>query len=251
MADPEALNMLLQQWHKPVTAGRNGISLALSGLAACYGQFSPELSDYKALSKKDRKPLLVSYDPHDIRTVRVHDAGWRYICTAKMNQLGGLHGTDAISVNLVKELNREKNAYARSRKHVAKMSVIGVMTTEEQLADMAARENEPPPPSAPMQIVRTPLDGQAGKVGQAERRKAVGAEDVSVGLPSVFESLSRQQRRAPVDLDILGHFQTMQADAPAKKPDWLERFTDRYATEDEPEIDLMAQLQARQNGERP
>jgi transposase InsO family protein len=283
MADPEALNLLLQQWHKPVTAGRNGIVLALCGRAVAYGQFSPELTPYKALSKADRKPLLVSYDQHDIRTVRVHDGNWRFICTAKMNQLGGLHGTDPISLKHVADLNREKALYERSLKHVNSRTIVGLMTTEEQLADMAARDAAPPQTAAPMQIVRTPLDGQSEKVERAERRQAVGAESLLDGLPSL-ESLRRQQRarRGPDDINILEHFESMESveftpngrrqpdDGGINLLDLMTMDDDPCGpTEDsqaeflmaagrefgrdfrshfdaEPEIDLMAQLQSRQ-----
>ena len=107
-ADPAALDLLLQQWRKPTTVGRNGVALTIMGQTFRYGQFEPALRPFKGLHKKDRKPVLVNYDPHDVRTIKVYDSQFRFVCTAKMNDQGGLHAGDAISQDKVSELNKQK-----------------------------------------------------------------------------------------------------------------------------------------------
>jgi hypothetical protein len=108
MARPEALHLLLQQWHKPVTVGRNGITLNIVGRAVSYGQFEPALSPFKALRKADRRPVLVSYDPEDLGSIRVYTERYEYVCTATMNTLGRMVALNPIAREDVAELNRQR-----------------------------------------------------------------------------------------------------------------------------------------------
>lgn len=41
LADPSVLDLLLQTWHKPVTMGRNGITINVVEKSIKYGQFNP------------------------------------------------------------------------------------------------------------------------------------------------------------------------------------------------------------------
>jgi len=194
LADPGALDLLLQQWHKPVTMGRNGITLVLAGRAVAYGGFEAALTPFKARFKKDRKPLLVSYDPHDIRTIRVYDAQWRFVCTARMNDLGGRHG-DAIALEYVGELNRQKAHYEKSLKHMGQYSITRALTTQEYLgtiaADAAEQKEKAAVEPAAMQIIRTPIDSQAKEVDRDRLRQAVGSESVPFPTKTGFSAAGK------------------------------------------------------------
>jgi transposase InsO family protein len=136
MADPKSLDLLLMHWHRPLTVGRNGISINVCGEILHYGHFMPELMPFKAPFKQDRKLINVAFDPHNLATIKVYHQHFRWICDAPMNELGGMHG-DAISRNTVAELSRRKANYVRSLKHAHKHSLTSILTTEEQLAEIS------------------------------------------------------------------------------------------------------------------
>ena len=191
--DPQALDLLLQAWHKPVTVGRNGITINVAGRNLSYGQFEPALSPMKAPRKKDRPQLYVSYDPHDLRGIRVFDAQYRFVCEAPMNQTGGRHGTDAITRAHVAKLNRDKTAYRNSLRFIRENYEQEYLTDAKLLADAALPDPSPTPPEpATMKIVQTPLDGQSNALQRDRVRKAAGAEhdEVPNGLPPA-SSLTR------------------------------------------------------------
>lgn len=177
MADPASLDLLLQKWHRPAYVGKNGVSVMLRGVVLHYGQFEQRLMRFKGLRKEDRQPVHVSYDPHDVSTVRVYDANWKLVCVAPMNELGGLHDGSPISEAKVAELNRNKAVYRNAMKRTAERSLTSFLSSEEQLAELVARKPAPPPeaPSS-MKIIHTPLDGQGRELQREQFRKAVGAE---------------------------------------------------------------------------
>lgn len=198
MADPNALDMLLAQWHRPVPVTRKGITINVQGTPLSFGQFEAALSPFKALRKQDRKPVLVSYDPHDLRSVRVFNVAMQFICTAAMNQLGGAHG-DAISVEHVKEQIRQKARYNRALKHTAESGITSVLTAEEHVAQIAADAADVAraTASAPtMQIVQTPFDGQS-KPAREKHRAAVGSESIEFPTRDAMELLRRNQQARP------------------------------------------------------
>lgn len=203
-ADPDALNLLLMHWHRPVKANKNGITLTLAGRALHYGMFEPALVRFKALAVKDRPDLNVSYDPHDLAAVRVFDASWKYVCTLTMNLTGGAAGMGKIGVKHVAEVSRQKAIYDRSMRHVAEHSITQLLTAEEQAAENAAAEREaarrPAAPAAALQIVQTPLDGQAAEVERGELRQAAGSDSAPIptgrrGLASLDRLRDRVQPR--------------------------------------------------------
>jgi len=204
MRDPASLDLLLMQWQRPVTVGRNGITLMLRGRALHYGQFEAALTPFKAPSKDRRRPVLIAYDPHDLRSVRVHDEQFRYVCTVHLNSVGGMHGGDALSIAHVTQLSKNKATYEKSLKHVAEHSLTQCLTTEEQLADVAARaprRTRPAEQPPALRIRQTPIDGQAEAIERDQLRVAVGAESqsrpASRALPSPSRLLSRVSRPAP------------------------------------------------------
>ncbi len=178
MADPGALDLLMQQWHKPVTVTRNGIMINVAGRNLSYGHFDPALTPFKALRKKDRALLNVSFDPHDLGTIRVFDEQWRFVCETAMNGVGGRHGTDAISRRHVADLNRAKAKYSKSMSFIREHRHQEYLTDSELLADAALPDETPPTPTADrsMKLIQTPLDGQSKAVQKDRLRKVVGAE---------------------------------------------------------------------------
>lgn len=177
--DRDAIDLLLMHWHRPITVGRNGITLTLRGRAVRYGQFESALAPFKGAKRTDRRPVLVSFDPHDLDTVRVYDEQFQFICTAAMNQLGGLHGAGKIGQRHIAELNRQKARYEKATRDVADFNITQAFTTEEQLAVIAAEQHDAAAKAkaeadapAPLKLVGTPLDGQAAK---AKRKRTSAA----------------------------------------------------------------------------
>lgn len=214
MADPNALNLLLARWHKPVYVGRQGVPVAINGVTLHYGNFEVALRPFKALRKEDRRPVYVAYDPADLRTIRVHDEKLRFVCEARLNEMGG--GSDPIRMEAVKELIRQKAQYQKSLKHQAEYSLTSILTPEEHLAEIVAAGGTIPslaitPPQTPaasldsprepaaLRIIQTPLDGQAKEL-KREKLKAVvgGAEPAEkkehIGLTALRKLAEAQQR---------------------------------------------------------
>jgi hypothetical protein len=201
MADPKVLDLLLMQWSKPVTVGRNGITVALNGKALHYGQFTPELTPFKALRKADRRPLNVSYDPDDLGSIHVYDEKYRHVCIAKMNVTGGKLTKEDLAT-----VCRNKANYVRSLRHVATHSLTSVLSTEEQLAAAAVQRRaddrqrqaaERAAASAPprMKIVSTPLDGQAKRVEREKLRSAMGPQSPTAPAFDPYELLKNTPAR--------------------------------------------------------
>ena len=193
VADPVALGLMMQMWHKPAPVTRRGISLCISGATLHYGQFEPLLSDFKAISKGNRPLLNCSYDPQHHESIRVYDSQFRFICTAKINQIGGQTG--AISREHISTLMRDKSAYTRSLRHVAKHGLTQQLTTEERLAEVAARQREEDrareeaPPAQPIRLVQTALDGQSKAVRNDQTRREFGPENATTAPANPFEVL--------------------------------------------------------------
>jgi hypothetical protein len=121
-----------------------------------------------------------------------------------MNEVGGLAGR--ISKANIATVSRNKARYDRSLRHVAEHSLTSTFTTEEQLGELAARVRvaaiEPPS----MQIVRTPLDGQAGQMEREQLKIAVGAESASHAIKTGLTPLEKLRRNArPVGRNGEGH----------------------------------------------
>lgn len=209
LADPNSLDLLLAKWHRPVSVTRRGVTINVLGRPLSYGQFETALSPYKALRRQDRKPVLVAYDPHDLRTIRIHNGAFQFICTARMNQVGGAHG-DAISEAHVGELNKQKARYKKALKHVSDSGITSVLTSEEHLSQIAA-EAKAKPPTPPdhepnMQMVQTPMDGQSREVDRERfHRKAAGSE--SVAFPTIENPLEvlrqRQSRGESAGIEVI------------------------------------------------
>jgi len=177
MADPAALDLLLAFWHKPVTVGRNGISLTIQGRTLHYGHCSEALRPFKAPGKKVKPIVHVSYDPGALETVRVWDSELRFVATVPMNHVGGV--VEGMTRQDVAEVHHAMADYRKSLRHQAKYSLTSVLSTEEQIAAVAFERQQMERRAASdaatprqLRLVQTPLDGQAKEVRREEIREA-------------------------------------------------------------------------------
>lgn len=200
-ADPEVLELCLQQIHKPVSFGRAGIKLTIAGRRVTFGRDLPELSRFKGRGAV----LNCTYDPHDLRAIRVYDDQWRFVCYAPIDASGGVHGQ--VDQAHVRELQRRKAAYNRSLKTVQGSFDLQYRSDEELLAEMAEEDaacqgEQAAAADVPLKIVRTPLDGNPPPAP----RKAAGSESDAMpsggGLPSL-DRLRQAYRRDQTDEDPL------------------------------------------------
>jgi hypothetical protein len=187
-ADRQSIDLLMTEWHRPVPVLKNGISLRFGTRTYKYGNTEPSLARFKALSKAERKLVRVSFDPRDFRTIRVYDMAYVFVCEATMNHVGG---GGAISKEHLSQSQRNKARYNKGGKFTPEYSLTELLTPEEQAAAVA----RPPIPACQptsMQIVQTPLDGQAARIQREEFRKAAGAEHEH--FPSAMEVLRARQK---------------------------------------------------------
>lgn len=218
LADPKALDLLLQHWHQPVRVHRNGLTIRPRGKAIRYGQFEHAI---KRLAGTKRK-VRVAYDPADLRTVRVYDEQFRYLCTAAMNGSGGQSG-HAITVEHVGELIRKQRQYRASKRDMRKHYEHEFLTGEELLAG-EARQAAKPTADAPLQVVRTPVDDQGDDVARGEGRAR----------------RQRQETQAePIDLADFAGPPPAEVETANDQGDALDIFRDLLSSDD------LAQLQKR------
>jgi len=218
MAAPQVLDLLLQSWHKPVRVGRRGIVINVAGHDLGYGAMDSCLSPFKAMKLADRPALHVTFDPHDLRSIRVYDDQYRYVATVRMNELGGRHADSPIDRQHVSELMRRKNAYVKAQRVTRQHRQLEYLTDAELLADAALDNGQDPPPANPnrLVLVQTPLDGAVSAVQDAEQRRAAGAEDLSQDIlddldasVDALAALSRSRRAQsddddePLELDLV------------------------------------------------
>jgi hypothetical protein len=189
VVDAKALDLILQVWHKPVTVGRNGVTINVVGTSLSYGQFDQALMPFKG--KKRR--VFVSYDPHALQSVRVYDEKMRFITEAGANGSGGLRGeVGRHHLRRAIKLHRE---YDQKMRFLAQNPECQYMSRFEIAAQIAAEENRPQRPApAPgggaLRLIPTPLDEASKDREAAEARKAAGAESMS-RMPSLLESLRK------------------------------------------------------------
>ncbi|MEL7087770.1 MAG: transposase domain-containing protein, partial [Planctomycetota bacterium] len=172
LADPAVLDLLLQRWHRPVTVGRNGVSIRIRGMTIRYGQLDAKLRKFKAGGEK----VLVSYDPADVRSVLVYTQQMTLVGRAMSNKLGGLPG--AIGEDRVKEMMREKRDYEKAMKVVNKRGPARrVASPEQNLALQAYRQPQAKP--ALLKGIQTPLDTPSNDPFKPDFKQAAGAETTS------------------------------------------------------------------------
>jgi len=188
----EVLDAMLQHHHKPVRVGRNGFTLRIAGQPMHYGQ--AQLAGELRRWQGTKREIFVTYDPADLRTVRVHDDQWRLICQATANMIGPRH-SDPLRVEHVKQAARIKAANKRAHQQMRQSREAEYLSTEEIAADAAAAESDaasqPPvradglklvPNAQPMHRPDESDDDQAQPAA-----KVAGAEHDD--LPSIYDDL--------------------------------------------------------------
>jgi len=208
LANPAAVDLILQHWHQPVRVGKNGVTIKPFGKAISYGQHEPALRRLKGTGQRVR----VSYDPADVTTVRVYTEAGDFVCAATANAVGyGVRGK--VSGQQVKDAIKAQRQHKAKRREIAREASYEYLTTFE-IAQREAAEDGPPPPTddAPLQLIQTPLDRASEQVERAELKKAAGAESASpgfdladlIGRMSPVERLTQARRDEDDDALTLG-----------------------------------------------
>jgi len=206
LADERALDQLMQQWSQPVRVGRNGVRIVVKGVLLGFGQFEPALVEFKGTDRR----VHVAYDPEDLRSVRVFDERWRFICEARSNYVGS--ASDPLKLPALKEALAEKKRYVRAKREYAKGTHHEYLSVEETAAMEASRkareERTPPSDPPPMTIVQTPFDGQAKQIEATQQfRLAAGGEhdgDSPGGFFNALRELGRADARSIPEPDQTG-----------------------------------------------
>lgn len=79
-ADPESLRLMLMRTSRPVTVGRTGVSVPISGIKV-------DFYDADFVQKLQGKKVYVRYDPEDLSSVRAYDLDDRYLQTLPQNNM--------------------------------------------------------------------------------------------------------------------------------------------------------------------
>ncbi|MEM6750750.1 MAG: DNA-binding domain-containing protein [Planctomycetota bacterium] len=192
LVDPSVLDLLMQRWHRPVTVGRNGVSIRIRGMAIRYGATDAKLRKFKAGGEK----VLVTYDPTDVRSVRVFTQQMRLVGTVLSNRLGGLPGP--VHEDQVKELMREKREYAKAMETVNKQGPARRVASPEQNLALRAYEKPKPRPTL-LQPIQTPLDPPSRDPYRPDFKQAAGGEHdpPSGGDDGVVGKLQQARRLKP------------------------------------------------------
>jgi transposase InsO family protein len=182
LINPRALDYFLMGWHKPVTVGRRGIRIEPYGQPLYYGRHDPALSRYKTIPGKRSPQVLVSYDPDDDRAVRVFTMQRKFICEARLDEMGG-----GANHEQHRAAARRKSAYKKALKLVEGQHKLMEELSPAQAA--LAEQPDDPPPTEPiahateMKIVPTPIDHQVDAIDRDRDRErmamAAGAEHLA------------------------------------------------------------------------
>jgi len=180
LRDPAALDLLNSRMTRPLSVGKSGVSLAIDGAGTLsYGDTLDELTPFKGTDRK----VIVSYDPDDIRSVRIFDEQMRLVCIAPLNQRYGGVSRDPIKLAAMKAGRAQRKRQLQlARRQVDAAALVlppAELAAREQrnmdLADAKARAaTEPPRPDGGpvLRLVTTPIDGQSKAVQTAEDRLA-------------------------------------------------------------------------------
>jgi len=170
-ASTVGLDHCLQIWAQPQTVSKQGVSIQVGGRSLSYGYVEPKLRPYKGRTKAK---VRIAYDPSDLRTVRVYDEKWRFICEPELNDVGG--GDEAITKGDVARAHRKISQYRAKRREVAAQAHHEYLSSHELVAQEASQQaatDRQKPADPPLKPIRTPLDGAAAD--DAAGRKAASA----------------------------------------------------------------------------
>jgi len=179
MADENAIDLLCRHWYPPVSVTKHGFSIAPYGFPLHYGYSDPALMPYKSADRKKQR-VLVSFDPNDLREVHVWSEKFKFICTLRENEMGGMAG------ELGREVCARLMAAKRNYKKALKVADAGrhfeYLSSAEIIQSGRLEAPRPTPNPQALQIVQTPVDDPSNHRQFA--RKVVGAE--SDAMPKQF-----------------------------------------------------------------
>lgn len=184
------LDLAMQTWHQPLRVGRQGVTINVAGVRLSYGALDQALISHK--NKKRR--VMVSFDPHDLKSVKVYDEKLRLITVATANDAGGLAGGSKVSREHVRKLHQRMREHEKAMRTLEAHPELEYLSKHEALEGIASEDSKPPTPprpEGPFTLVQTPLDEQAEIDKQARRRKAAGAESATVTDEPVWDVMKR------------------------------------------------------------
>jgi len=192
------LDLLMQIWSGELSVGKNGVKF--NGM--WYGQYNAELMVHQG------KKVRVSYDPDDLRQVRVYDAAtFRLVVIAEQNRLIQ-YGAPVSDESLRTAMQQKGRALKIARAYKDSRLAANMDLTDLTLRAMEDAGEEPPKqrPPATLKPVRTPLDDQVAEHVRRELRrtvrKAAGSEAKTV-LDLDFSALNeRGPSHAAIDFDL-------------------------------------------------
>jgi len=196
--DKNVLDMLMCVWSGELKVGKNGVRFK----GMLYGQFDAQL-----LGNFGKK-VRVAYDPNDIRRIAVYDAATMLlICFAEQNRL--IKYGDTVSEEAMRSAQQQKARIRKAFKSYRDArQIAGLDLTDltiKAMQDAQVAESKDKDAATPtIRPVRTPLDGQAERLGKelaaVQLRKAAGAE----GMSDLDIDLGLLQRKSDnVKLDFL------------------------------------------------
>jgi len=186
------LELLMQHWYRPVSVGKNGVTIAPYGFPLSYGSTDPALMPYKRCGTDRKKvTVFVSFDPHDLRTISVWNHEFQRIAVVRENDIGGLPGP--VGREQCAKTMRAKHNYTKAIKGVHDGRHFEYLSAAEVMASSVL---EPPPsPSSPdvLKLIQPAVETPSNK--PHETRQAVGAE--SAPLPSAVASSGFERKPVP------------------------------------------------------
>ena len=203
---PEGVHdLLLATWHRPISIGRNGVTIKVAGKSLRYGARRPEILNLPIGTK-----IRVGYDADDLRSVVVWTMDYRFVCRADLNKQFNRKIPDEALRETMRQDARHKRKLREVRKGGFDHFRDPVARTVAAIAEDATRRRLPdpkPPGGGPdLAPVGTPIEVPVREL--ARLRKAVGAEQVGEMDERLHEFLERstdapQTSEAPSGFDAL------------------------------------------------
>jgi hypothetical protein len=185
--DENLCPFLLAAWHRPVSIGRNGVSIEICGTTIRYGADHPAITALPIGTQ-----VRVSYDPEDIRRIHVWTMSYTHVCEAEANR----KMNRSVTTEALRDEMRKIAAEKRTLRKAMKVDTCHLNNPVDRAiaslnADSARRRlpDPPGPDGGPVLIpVRTPIEAVPQKQIQ---RIAAGAEGMDA-QPRLRDLLAKQ-----------------------------------------------------------
>lgn len=187
MPDKEVLWLLEPRWTSALKVRKSGISVRVPRYGTLsYGDITRELERFKGGDER----VFVTYDPDDMRQIRVFDARLRFVCEAPLNRRYGGTRRDAISIDDFKAGRAERRrqldlAQQRPSLSTAMLSDVDLavkMGRERQIKEgehrLLTTGAKKVAADAPLKIARTSLDGEPARVKGAQQRRTDAPQQI-------------------------------------------------------------------------